>query len=805
MRKIPLFNTLLLLLFLAFIGRPAHAQQFDSVLNILETKYPQEKVYIQYDRPYYNPGETIWFKAYLLSANMPSLISSSLYTELIDDKGNILQQKTLPVVSAGAASDFVLPDTMHSSMVYVRAYTHWMLNFDSSFIYVKPIRILAPTPAATRERKAHTYSITFFPEGGDLVDGIMSRVAFKANDERGIPIPVKGDILDSKNQKVISFASVHDGMGYFSFIPDMKEKYHAVWKDGNGVSTETTLPTVKDKGIVMNVYNNGDKVLFNLHRSEGLPASYQSLTVVAQIQQQPVYTARINMKVKAEVSAPIPTQDLSDGIMQITLFNADGQPLAERIVFVNHDNYSFITDLHATEKNLTKKARNVLQIDVGDTLVTNLSISVTDASVTPPTAGEETIFSSVLLSSDIKGYVHNPAYYFSSNEDSVRAHLDLVMMTNGWRRFKWEDALAGRWPVIKYLPQLYLTVRGRVLGIRESELTGKDLTLMLKTKNDNVQILTVPVNPKGDFALGNLFFFDTARLYYQFNNDKNKQLTSTASFDFRSEAIRFPYKPVVGPQPFLNPIVPDSAIFKKNERMTKMRQSEFFEGQRVKVLEGVQVKSRVKSNKEKMDEEYTSGFFSGGDGYTFVMADDPFANSSLTVLDYLRGKVAGLQIAGAGSNVTLSWRGGSPSVFLNEMNSDIDMVQSTPMSDVAMIKVFRPPFFGAAGGGSGGAIAIYTKKGEAANSNVKGLDFTKVNGYAPVKEFYSPNYSADSSDKTRGDYRTTLYWNPYLLFDKTTRRISLPFYNNDNGKRLRVVIEGLNEAGKLTHEEKFFE
>ncbi|HTD93920.1 MAG TPA: hypothetical protein VK644_08920, partial [Chitinophagaceae bacterium] len=357
---------------------------------------------------------------------------------------------------------------------------------------------------------------------------------------------------------------------------------------------------------------------------------------------------------------------------------------------------------------------------------------------------------------------------------------------------------------IKALPEPYLTGRGRVLGLRESDLVGKELSMILKTKTDNVQIMTIPVGTKGEFTIGNLFFFDTAKLYYQFNNDKNKALTSTASFDFRSEAVRFPYKPVVGPQPFLNPIVPDSAIIKRNERMTRLRQEDFFEGQRVKTLEGVQVKGRVKSVKDKMDDEYTSGFFSGGDGYTFILSDDPSANSSLSILDYLRGKVAGLQISGAGSSTSLSWRGGTPSVFLNEMNTDIDLIQSTPMTDVAMIKVFRPPFFGAVGGGSGGAIAVYTKKGEAARSSVKGLDFTNVNGYAPVKEFYSPNYDTDG-DKGKGDYRTTLYWNPYLIFDKNTRRFTLPFFNNDNCKRIRVVIEGLNEAGKLTREEKFFE
>jgi hypothetical protein len=125
------------------------------------------------------------------------------------------------------------------------------------------------------------------------------------------------------------------------------------------------------------------------------------------------------------------------------------------------------------------------------------------------------------------------------------------------------------------------------------------------------------------------------------------------------------------------------------------------------------------------------------------------------------------------------------------------------MSDVALVKVFPPPFFGAFGGGSGGAIAIYLKKGASLNQS-KGLDFATVTGYSPVKEFYSPDYSK-SDQPIEPDYRTTLYWNPFVLTDKNHRRILLSFYNNDITKKLKVIIEGCNEDGKLTRVEKIFE
>jgi hypothetical protein len=174
-------------------------------------------------------------------------------------------------------------------------------------------------------------------------------------------------------------------------------------------------------------------------------------------------------------------------------------------------------------------------------------------------------------------------------------------------------------------------------------------------------------------------------------------------------------------------------------------------------------------------------------------------------MNYLQGKVAGLQITGQGQDFRASWRGGVPTLFLNEMQTDMGAIQSMNMSDIAMIKIFRPPFFGAQGGGSGGAIAVYTKKGAALYSDVKGLDHTKIAGYSEQREFYSPDYSKYDAAHAEEDYRGTLYWNPFVLTDKNSRRVLYTFYNNDVTRRFRVVVEGCDEEGKLTRIEKIFE
>ncbi|MEY2916528.1 MAG: hypothetical protein RIS73_242 [Bacteroidota bacterium] len=793
-------NILFLLLFLT-LSNFLHAQlHIDSLLTKLGDSYPQEKIYLHLDKGYYNAGETIWFKAYISTDNLSVALSKTLYVELIDDKGDILQKKIMPVYESGAASNFDLPDTISNGRLFIRAYTSWMLNFDSSLLYLKALQIITTSKVAKKIPAPVVFSLTLFPEAGDMVENITSRVAFKANDQDGIPINVSGNIVNEAGKKITAFSSVHDGMGYFFITPLPGEKYKAIWKDKKGLQHETALPDAKKQAVGLSVSTSTDTINYTLRRSDNAEENFTSYTVIAQMQQQIVYSAKINMKVKKEVTAPIITENFTDGVLQLTIFNAAQIPVAERLIFINHNNYFFTTDLHVVEKNITKHGHNTLQIDVSDTLLTNLSISVTDAGINPITNNEENIFSSLLLSSDLKGYVYNPAYYFSNDNDSVKQHLDLVMMTNGWRRFKWENILAQRWPQLIWPIDNYLSIKGNIYGLTKPQLAGKDLTGFIKTKNNSSNFITIPLNTDGQFRVTGIYLFDTARLYYQINNDKDKRLTSSASFSFKNEIASASTASVNLLSSLFYSLKLDSSYLQKNAKLAALQRS-FLESNKTKTLDVVKVIGKTKTLKQKLEEQYTSGFFSGADGYTFTMEDDPFAKSASSVLDYLRGKVAGLQIDPTGTSAT--WRGSQTSIFLNETTTDISMLQSVSMSDVALIKVLRPPFFGATGGGAGGAIAIYTKKG-GDNSAVKGLDFTLIYGYSAIKEFYMPDYEK-TNDTNLPDYRTTLYWNPFLILDKKNRRIKIPFYNSDNCKKIRVVIEGINKTGQFTSEEKIFE
>lgn len=790
-----------ILVLLMFTPASLSAQKIDSILKKLDTQFPQEKLYLQFDKSAYSPGETIWFKAYLFASNYPSDISKTVYAELLDEKGKVLQKKNAPVFIYGAAAAFDLPANLNSDVVYVRAYTRWMLNFDSSFFFVKgfPV-ILSKKQTNTPTAVQPAYALQFFPEGGDLVEGIDSRVAFKGIDQYGFPINFSGEIVNSKGNKISSIKVIHDGMGYFKFMPEPNEQYIARWKDPRGQSHETMLPAAKKDGAVLEVNNTPDGIRFAVKRAASVsPAG--TFQLVAQMQQQLLYMAKANLSAKTQVEGVLPTENLTSGIVQLSLFTAEGVPLAERIVFVNRQDYYFITDLNPAVKNLSTRSKNIIRIDVPDTLVSNLSVAVTDADINPPIKNEDDIFSSVLLTSDIKGYVYRPAYYFSSEADSVAAHLDLVMMTNGWRRFRWEEVLANKWPEIKFRPDEYLAIQGRVRGLNKNEFKGKEITAILQPKGGGKQFVSIPVETDGTFELPGLLFYDTVKIHYQFSNDKNKTLTSRANFDFSNNLMKDVIASNLPANQELHILRQDSVSMQKS-RIAAQKNLE--QQKKVQTLATVVVTAKQKSRKEKIEEEYTSGLFTG-DGNTFIPEDDPSSLGAMNVFNYLQGKVAGLQISQSGGQVNLTWRGGSPSLFLDEMQQqDVSLLQTMPMSNVALIKVFRPPFFGGFGGGGNGAIAVYTKKGSFSTQDIKGLDVVNVAGYSAIKEFYSPDYELDpAADKD--DNRITLYWNPYILTDKNNRKVLLTFFNNDITRRFRVVIEGCNAEGKLTRIEKIFE
>ena len=453
--------------------------------------------------------------------------------------------------------------------------------------------------------------------------------------------------------------------------------------------------------------------------------------------------------------------------------------------------------------SLEKRGKNILEILVSDTAAANMSISITDAEL----SGEEqhTIFSDFLISHQLRGYIHNPAYYLKSDADTITARLDLVMLTNGWRRFDWDKLKAATQPVLKYAPETeFIKLKGKVYGMESGRAGGPELlNVIMKGKDSSSSVYFIPIQKDGTFDEPLSIFFDTARVYYNFN-DKNKtgfvgqvQLGNGLLRKEPGSTIRIDQMPVFQ--------VWSDSIGLARMNLFLQEQEKLRRSMATATLEEVVVKAKIKDPIKVLDEKYASGLFSGGDAYSFDLANDNMPGA-LNVLSYLQGKVAGLQISGSGAQMSMSWRGGTPSLYLNEMITNVDMVQSIPITDIAYIKVMRPPFFGSGGGGADGAIAIYTKKGgdvQRNDPNKKGMESTILAGYSKFKEFYNPVYTKEPAYEA--DTRSTLYWNPYILTNKKTPRFRVEFYNNDFSKKLLVVLEGINSEGRMTRTVRYLE
>ncbi len=575
------------------------------------------------------------------------------------------------------------------------------------------------------------------------------------------------------------------------------------WIDEYGVKGSTQLSGIQKEGLSLSITGTNDKALIQVERTTTVADNMKQLYLLVHMNERPVYKLQLNMTAKTVINTAVPIEELQTGILQFSLFTNDWIPLEERILFVNNRMHEFNSKINPGIVSLEKRGKNILEILVSDTAAANMSISITDAEL----SGEEqhTIFSDFLISHQLRGYIHNPAYYLKSDADTITAKLDLVMLTNGWRRFDWDKLKAATQPVLKYAPETaFIKLKGKVYGMGSGRASGPELlNVIIKGKDSSSNIYFIPIQKDGSFDEPLPVFFDTARVYYNFN-DKSKagfvgqvQLGNGLLKKEPGSTIRIDQMPVFQ--------VWSDSIGLARMNLFLQEQEKLRRSMATATLEEVVVKAKVKNPTQVLDEKYASGLFSGGDAYSFDLTNDNIPGA-FNVLSYLQGKVAGLQISGSGAQMSMSWRGGTPSLYLNEMITNVDMVQSIPITDIAYIKVMRPPFFGSGGGGADGAIAIYTKKGGDAqrnDPNKKGMENTILAGYSKFKEFYNPIYTKEPTYEA--DTRSTLYWNPYILTNKKTPRFRVEFHNNDFSKKLLVVLEGINSEGRMTRTVRYLE
>jgi hypothetical protein len=532
-----------------------------------------------------------------------------------------------------------------------------------------------------------------------------------------------------------------------------------------------------------------------------------TLLLIGQMQQQLVLQQPVTIQGNSAIVS-IDTKNFPSGILQLTLINEERLPIAERLLFVNNEDFTLNPELKIETKSLKAKGKNQVSFSLPDSMYGSFSVSVVDDDRILHNGVSDDIVSRLLLSSDLKGYIHNPAYYLSKNDKTTRAALDLLMMTHGWRRFNWKETLANKFPAIKFRDQNLIQISGTIVSQRTNKpVSNGEVNFLLRTKDSLTDFIQVQVDEKGRFEIDNLAYQDTAEFSFQLNSKKNKEKELNIVLD-KDSAKFLSYADMIS-RPSVIQSIPNINSDSAEIIFTYTRDS----SGRIQELATVTVIARKKKPIEELNERYTTGLFSSmtmARVYDLVN-NDPGAGA-LHVFQYIQGRIGGLRVISEGfpptygvySGRAMSLTGGPIPVplYLDEMPATSQQLVSVSMREVAMIKYFPTGFMGNPGIGSTQALVVYTKKGgDAIRSTKDFLNAFSYPGYSVVKEFYSPDYEQDPEKLKDPDRRTTILWQPELKQNPDNGKYTIKFFNSDKAKKLKLVLEGMMSDGRLLHKE----
>ena len=484
----------------------------------------QEKIYVHMDNTCYFKGDTVWYKAYVVRADDLTYTDMSriTYVELLSPDGMMVERQMLVTSPQGwTAGNFVLQDSLYSGYYEIRAYTRWMMNFrvthreynyldrlafydrqmaddffrDYGTLYsrVFPVYERPATPGSYEEKYVvsrpkmrldkelkERLHVSFYPEGGHLIAGTRCRVAFEAYDEEGQQVDIEGQLNG------MPIRTEHEGRG--AFMVDVPEKggfkadFRYEEKDYH-----FDLPKAEEQGCALMVHDAGDQVMAEL-TLRGTTGGEYAVAVLCRGALQEFRRVRPDGEGRCKVS--IDKSELPTGVCDLIVIDAEGQPLADRLFFVNNHDYAdggiTVSGLKSDYKPL-EQAEITLQAPAG---TEHISVSVRDGATDEPTYDTGNIMTDLLLSSELQGFVPHADYYFESDDAEHRRHLDLLMMVQGWRRYDYQE-LTDTIP-LRYEPEQMLTVEGGVYPYESdedfNELTADNLGSMIKRSENSPEV-----------------------------------------------------------------------------------------------------------------------------------------------------------------------------------------------------------------------------------------------------------------------------------------------------------------------------
>jgi TonB-dependent SusC/RagA subfamily outer membrane receptor len=679
-----------------------------------------------------------------------------------------------------------------------------------------PGKLLLKTTIKTSDKDAATQTgliaarnakadVQFFPEGGTMVDGLTSKIAFKAVGNDGLGATVTGSIIDDKDKEVATFSSNNLGMGVFKLNPQSGKTYRAKVNFSNEAPLLINLPTALDKGYVM-AFDNTDSLKITV-KVNAVGSEYQTgkFTLVAQAGGE-VFLEGKGVAGKKGLIATILKSKLPTGIVQFTLISATGEPLNERLMFIQHPG-KVILSINTAQKTYTPRQMVSLNLqsrnEFNEPLPGNFSVAVTDESLVPVDEdAENTILTNLLLTSDLKGYIEKPNSYFNSNNPNGNTSLDALLLTQGYHRFEWKQIAAGANTVVNYQPEKNLTISGTLRAengtpIKKTRLailnnTARFFAADTVTDNRGRFVFDVPADSL-NFTLKTKIAEGADEVHIKLDDNDPPPVNNYAEI------------PTTIATPHLRPFLLAS---KKNYD----QQSKFGPGANGILLKEVAIKTTMKAERQLVIARAVefSGNLNGKGVADQVLTYDEFEGQGCTsVSECFQSRLHGVQFDNSTGTPFLTvasyqTNGRKPmAIIIDGMYIDTsarlnEMVIPSEISSIEVLKSSSTTsIYGARG--ANGVLVITTRHGNGFIEGHKGGSaYVKPKGFYKAREFYMPVYDR-LNVKPVTDTRTAVYWKPLVTTDDNGNAV-IPYFNADNKGSYRVVVEGITGDGEPVHQ-----
>lgn len=855
-------------------------QQYVRNIADFSRKHPQEKVYLHMDNRSYYIGDTIWFKAYVMDAATlhPTQTSGVLYVELLNENGVEMEHKKMHLRHGMCHGDFILKEAYRTGYYEIRAYTRNMLNWGNVYGSNESFS-LSMLSAEEREENSHLYNfqandlippynycvfsrvfpvfmkpykkgefkeemdfypfhtslafpkethyefreqnvrLSFFPEGGSLVEGVPSIVAFEATDQWGRKIEIEGYLTQGRKNKMLEFATSGRGRGFFSLCPKKGVKYYA-HLEYKGRKYQFLLPEAMPQGYVLTVHPpvGRDNAEFRVSSAQVAKPDTATLGWTLLCRGGLLAFDTLEIVSGSHVDVDIPSSRLRSGVHQLTLFNSRGEVLADRLFFVCPPREQATLGLAELPDTVAPYERIQLDFQAngpsGYFTQGCFSLAVTDDDERGgPSFDTRDIRSELLLSSDLKGFIEDVDSYFRhTTEQEMVSDIDMLMLVQGWRRYEWQAMSVSLPP--RYTPEKGLLLDGYVISdiVVNKSYRNPDNYQHIPNLQMDISIIspevsltdTCSVDSLGRFRFEIDRYFTGEALMTLVLKERNRSakkwfqriIPSDLSLKFSYPVIDRVYSPLPCQYSHYEFNTPEGEYLYQIDMPLDWDVGA--------TLDEVSVKKRFKrkseiyyENPEMVIDYYKEWNHVIDRGCPLMNYESSFNEDNSILLNYHLGRFR--------LNDSSAALRKHDSLFIRYVDRYYkpyhmpDTVKVyTNLCTRNRLKVWQLDSQ-TDHRDLVRCVFSYFKRSEsprrAPYMPKHGTRHTYYEGYSRVREFYSPDYSEYAlPDST--DYRRTLYWDPDVWTDHLGRA-SVTFHNNARTKRLHVRAEGFTRNGDL--------